>query len=338
MISYVLDRTFLHLVNGLLCLRYPVEAYRTARGRRGYPDIACPTHLSELFLWRRLFDTNPVFPVLADKLAARGHISARCPELASPDVLWVHSDPKAAAAEPVSDETVIKANHGCDMNLFPKGDETAQSREALFRRWLGTDYSRRRKEWCYRDIPRRIFAERKIKARRLVDILVHCCDGKAVAIAVIFEHKTDWDRFSFYRPDGTEIGRYMREGRSWVCFRLGPLKEILTDTRIVTKAVEAAEKIAKGLDYVRVDFMSDETDIYAGELTFYHRSGYVPPSPRKSDNLYALIAANWDLRNSWFVASRHNGWRGAYARALGRVLAHQSRRQKRKQVDQRVSA
>lgn len=321
----VADRFFLHLFNAAIFLRHPVEVLRVARDRGGYPDIACPSHQSERLLWRKLFDHNPLFPVLADKVRARDYVAARCPDIAAPELLWSHADAAAAAAEGTSADVVIKANHGCDMNLFPDGTETRDSCESLYRRWLATDYSARRKEWCYRDIPRRIFAERRIRAKRLVDILVHCCDGKTVGVAVIFAHKTDHDRYSFYRPDGSEIGRFLREGRKWDCFRLGPLDEILDDPSIVTRAMAAGEKISAGLDYARIDFMSDGQALFSGEITFYHRSGYVPPAPRKSDNLYARIAANWDLRQSWFVQTAHRGWRGVYARALGRVLAARAR-------------
>ncbi len=316
----LMDNLILLTVNLLVWLRFPVETFRTARAARGVPNIARPQHLAEKFLWRRLFDHNPRFPQLADKLRVRDHIRLSCPDLPLPALLWSHADAASAAAAGVSAGMVIKANHGCAMNFFPTGDESPATCAALYRRWLDTDYSAMRKEWAYRDIPRRVFSESRIKADDLIEISVHCCNGQTAGVAIFFDHKAEIERSSFYGPDGYEIGRFLREGKKWQCCRLGPLDKVLPDAGIVTRAMAAAARIGAGLDYVRVDFLCDGTALYPGELTFYHRAGYVPPTPPGSDNLYSRIANLWDLRQSWFLTSPQTGWRALYAAALARAV------------------
>ncbi len=308
-------------VNLCLCLRYPVEAYRTARAMRRFPNIALPDHIAERLLWRRLIDHNPRFPVYADKLRCKDFIRSRVPDLAIPETVWVHDDPARAAAEGTSTDLVIKANHGCDMNFFPKGGESPQDCEAMYRGWLGTDYSLVRKEWCYRDIPRRIFAERRINAKRLVDANIRCSDGKALLTSVIHDNKTDAMRYSYYLPDGSEFGYLAKgDGGKPELRKIGPITEVLGDMALYARMIDAAEKITVGMDYARVDFMTDGFEVYGGEITLYPSAGYVPYMPPALPNHFRITTDGWDLRKSWFVSTPARGWRGTYARAMRHLL------------------
>jgi len=44
-----------------------------------------------------------------------------------------------------------------------------------------------------------------------------------------------------------------------------------------------AEKLAEGRDYIRVDFLVSDGHVYVGELTSYHRSGFIRFEPDKQD-------------------------------------------------------
>lgn len=48
---------------------------------------------------------------------------------------------------------------------------------------------------------------------------------------------------------------------------------------------ELAQKLSKGIPEVRVDFYDINGQVYFGELTFYHESGFAPFYPKE-----------WDLR------------------------------------------
>ena len=59
----------------------------------GYlPNPAAPESYHERVLWRKIFDRNPLFVTLTDKLAAKAHMSSACPELALPRTLWSGRD------------------------------------------------------------------------------------------------------------------------------------------------------------------------------------------------------------------------------------------------------
>lgn len=46
---------------------------------------------------------------------------------------------------------------------------------------------------------------------------------------------------------------------------------------------ELAQKLSKDIPEVRVDFYDINGQVYFGELTFYHQSGFAPFSPEKWD-------------------------------------------------------
>ena len=46
---------------------------------------------------------------------------------------------------------------------------------------------------------------------------------------------------------------------------------------------ELAQKLSKGIPEVRVDFYDINGQVYLGELTFYHQSGFAPFSPEEWD-------------------------------------------------------
>ena len=46
---------------------------------------------------------------------------------------------------------------------------------------------------------------------------------------------------------------------------------------------ELAKNLSKGIPEVRVDFYDINGQVYFGELTFYHQSGFAPFSPEEWD-------------------------------------------------------
>ncbi|WP_246671483.1 hypothetical protein [Mesorhizobium sp. B2-4-12] len=120
----------------------------------GYlPNPAAPVRYNELVLWRKIVDRNPLFVTLTDKLAAKVYIRDACPGIAMPETLWCGRDAANIPPGLLTSAAVIKANHGCAMNIFVSEggpDRAAIVRKA--RRWQRERYGRRHGEWAYRPI------------------------------------------------------------------------------------------------------------------------------------------------------------------------------------------
>lgn len=302
------DRTLRAIADALITLAHPRLAV-TFRRRMGYwPRPALPERLHEKFLWRKLFDRDPRHVELSDKLLAKLHVRKRWPDIRVPAVYWQGADPAEVPEAILAGDCAIKANHGSGMNLFVRAGAVDRARlTVLARRWLRRVYGRRHREWAYRKIPARLFAEQLlVKDGALVspDYKLYVTGGECV-----------YGFVKFNRHDATVHEAVLdRDGRP---------HPVLTDSGMTGRAVdrpahwdrlvEAAEAMGADLDCVRVDLYEIGGEVWFSEFTFYSQAGYCWIDDRE---LLSQLNRKWDISRSWFLSTPQTGIKGAYARLL----------------------
>ena len=137
------------------------------KAENGYlPWLASPTSFNEHIFARKFFALLPM-PSLADKLAAKDFVKARLGDECLPAVAWVGDDiGELFAAKPPTGRYVLKANHGCESNLFlnlpddltAKRDEIEQWATSWLARRFGYDWG----EWQYCTFKPKLFLEKFI--------------------------------------------------------------------------------------------------------------------------------------------------------------------------------
>lgn len=268
------------------------------RRRMGYwADPAWPRTHNERMLWRKLFDHNPAFVVLSDKVAAKPYIAERCPGLPQARVLWVGSDPDAVPAG----DAMLKFNKGSGTNLAVRGG--VPSREEAVRTMRGwMKRGRRREEWGYWAIEPKLLAEELLELGGNglpTDIKVHMCNGVLTHMWVV--DKPSGDSLTL-DAEGREIdgwGTGYEAALAW-SDQIGELGRT---------AARLAPQLAAGFDYVRVDFLVARGELYAGELTYYPAAGF---DRWHNPDMAGRLEAAWDIRQSWFVRTGS----GPYVEAL----------------------
>jgi hypothetical protein len=283
------------------------------------PDVARPVLFSERMLWRKLFDRNPDFVTFSDKLACKRWIAERLPDLPIPRVLWDGERPEDIPQELIRTGVAIKANHGSTFNLLIR--DTPPPREQVVetaRRWLATEWGRRRGEWPYAQVPRRVFVEELIApppGETLYDVKMHACAGDIAFCNLFTETKTPLQRSGRYAPDGTPLAEAVPGSGA-----------LPADTPLPPgfhRAVAFGRRLGRDMDYARLDFLVHGEQVFAGEITVFTAAGYRDFSPP----LAARIGPLWDLRRSWFLregASRGGWLTRAYAAAATRALDAQT--------------
>ena len=89
----------------------------------GYPlDLKNPRSFNEKLCWRKIYDRNPLFPIIVDKIAVRKYVvervgTERAVELLIP-LFFETQNPATIPFQLLPDEYVVKANHGSGMNLI----------------------------------------------------------------------------------------------------------------------------------------------------------------------------------------------------------------------------
>ena len=132
-------------------------AYAHAHNGRK-PRLLRPRRFTEKMQWRKLFDLNPIYAVISDKLAVRDFIATRVGTDVLVPLLWVGNDPSAVPFDAFDPPYVIKSTHASGRVLIvrQRQDADVDAAVATFRDWLGTCYGTTKDEPGYVPVPRRL--------------------------------------------------------------------------------------------------------------------------------------------------------------------------------------
>ena len=296
-----------YLINGWIYLLHPNLVVRFVLKLRRLPNVAVPRTAADRFLWRKIFDRNPLFPELCDKLRAKQYVARKCPELNIPKVLWSGTDFHDIPDDVLKEPVVLKSNHASGQIAFVDhdGPDRAHLKQQTDR-WLSRAYGQEKGEWGYRNIDRKIFVEELLlgpDGDHLLDVNVYVVNGRVQHVQCM--------RDSYGADPNTT--RYDRDGNP-----LEPHDSPKFTYRVVDvpdqypRLIELAERLGADFDHIRCDFYLVGDAIYFGELTLYALSGY----PEDDSWLEKRWQRNWDLRQSWFLSTPQVGWRRTYAHWL----------------------
>ena len=246
---------------------------RTARARlhltyawrhRRLLDLAAPIRFTELVQHSKLHDRDLRMAVMADKVAVKGIVADRLgPEWVVP-LLWTGA---ALPDRPEWDQRVIlKARHGCNQNRVVSGGSDAWHAAArASRRWMRGAYGAWLDEWLYAQIPRGLLIEPFIGVGRQlpVDYKIYVFGGAATHVQV--------------HLDRGKKHRWFVHDTDWNAVAGGP--PTVPRPSALTAMLAAAETLARGFDFVRVDFYQPASQPLFGEMTFYPGSGLDPFDP-----------------------------------------------------------
>lgn len=299
-------------INLALYAQHPRLIWKFLRKTHRLPNIATPHTLEEKFLWRKIFDHNPLFGEVCDKIRSKPYAARLCPEILLPKVVWTGTDSNDIPEEFLNERYILKANHASGYNLFlPYPSDSRPSLARLTQRWLNTSFGTKMGEWAYSVIDRKLFVESMIDANSdlpLVEYKIHMCNGKTVLSARIEQRAGKAPLAAMLDHTGAAISGHA--GGKYEHCELG-------DTSMYAKVLKMSETIGAAFDYARIDTYTLGEDIYFGEVTIYSSSGY--PS-NNNQELRQRWNDNWDLRKTWFLQTQHSGWKGRYADDLRTYL------------------
>jgi len=308
------DTIVLFAMNAWIYVRHPVWMARTAIRQRALPNIAVPAKFREKRIWRIIFDRNPLFPLFGDKMAAKTWMIDHAPILSAAPVLWSTKTLEELPRNAFQAGTVVKANSGCNQNLFLRCEpDNVEAIERLIEKWLSSPYRERdgKKYWPNPD--QIVFGEAIITSPTgpLIDLNIFCRDGVVDFVVATIGEKTAKERIGYFTPDGDRIGCIMRDqkyARDW----LPP--DFHVPARY-SEAIMAASTLSIGIDFVRVDIISANDNLYACEMTPFPGTGQFDQTAFVKN-----WARSWDIRSAWFMCQPQRGATERYRKALERQL------------------
>ena len=255
----------------------PDDAGRAARLRinltylwrhRRLPRLHDPALFTELVQLRKLRDHNPRMPLMADKVAVKGIVADSLGHEWVIPMLW--SGNELPARSPCDQPVVVKSRHGCNQNAFIRNnpDDWSAARSAS-KRWMRRDYGRWLDEWLYAHIPRGLLIEPWIGAGDdlPVDYNFYVFGGQATHVQV--------------HLDRARCHRWFMFDIDWRAIA-DDAPPVLRPTALPAM-IAAAEQLAQGFDFARVDFYQPGNQPLFGEICFYPGSGLDPFNPSGLD-------------------------------------------------------
>lgn len=234
-------------------------------------DLDHPRLFGEKIQWLKLYDELELKTRLADKYLVRDWVKTKIGEEYLIPILGVWDDFDQIDFNTLPNQFCLKMNHGSGMNFVVKDKAQMNMRKArkLFKAWEQTPFYAGTLELQYRDIPRKIIAEKYIEemSGSLMDYKIHCFHGKPFMIQVLcdrdLESHTAKDAYYDinWNRDYTLISSFTSV--DWEIEKPDNLESMIA----------LAERLSKGIKYVRVDLYNLNGKILFGEMTFTPKSG-----------------------------------------------------------------
>ena len=289
-------------------LRYPHLLSRYWRTFRQFPDVAFPRSFNEKLLWRKVFDRDPRYGPMTDKLAARDIVRAVVPEVATPEIFWSGDTPEDLPPEILQQPCVLKTNRGSGWNMFnwTANHLTWSEVVSYFKSKSKRVYGHRLGEWTYGMFKQKFYAEELFvdpDGRVPDDFNFHIFAGRVLTITLIHDRFGDRAHASLNRDLSSTDS-------VWELYRV--YDEVQAEA-IHYKMIEIAERLAVGTDYIRVDLFCHNDKIYFREFTFFPGSGL---SKRNMGEGELERNTVWDLSRASFLAGAETGWKQAYRKLL----------------------
>lgn len=248
-------------------------------------DLRHPVTLSEKICHRMLYDRNPLYTLLADKLAVRDYVHARTDQLRIVPLLGVYHKVSDIDFNALPQRFVLKCNHDSGSAVVCLDKDELNVGAAINKLSLALKknmyYSTR--EWQYKDIAPVILCEKYIdvfthgnKNQTPEMLRLHCFHGVAEVIEADFTDEEGNGYINVYNR-AWQLQPYQMEYPN--------TPGAIPEPDLLQPAIGASERLAKGIDYCRIDLMPTQEGIYFSEITLSPRRGKLK-----------IVPAEWDTR------------------------------------------
>lgn len=236
-------------------------------------NLLSPNTFSEKIQWLKINDRKDIYTILVDKYKVREYIKEKLGEEYLIPLIGIWDDPDDIDFNKLPDQFVLKCNHNSGLGMCICKDKSkldiSKVRREL-KKGLKQDYYLTGREWPYKNVSRKIIAEKYMKNEHeteLKDYKFFCFNGEPKYCQVISDRSTNEtiDFFDMKWNHQEFIGLNSKCSNS---------KHPIAKPVTFEKMKEFAYILAKNTKFVRIDFYEIEKKLYFGEITFYPASGF----------------------------------------------------------------
>ena len=247
-----------------------------------WPNLNNPETFSEKLQWIKIHDRRPEYTTMVDKYAVKQYVADIIGEKYIIPTIAIWNNVEQIDWNSLPKKFVLKTTHGggscgvviCrDKDTFDKHVAVEQLIHSLKQ-----DIYRSYREWPYKNVPKRIIAEKYMEDCQggdLLDYKFFCFRGEPKYCQVIGGRDTmmtidfydmKWQHQSFHEPRDYPFS-----------------KNLHNKPKNFEEMKLLATKLAKDYPFLRVDFYDINGRVFFGELTFFPTSGMGGFDPKEWD-------------------------------------------------------
>lgn len=242
-------------------------------------NLKNPQRFNEKLQWMKLYYRKNEFIQMVDKARAKQYVASVIGEEYIIPTIGVWNSYREIDFKQLPNQFVLKTTHdsGGVVLVENKSKILYEEVEKKINKSMRTSYYKVGREWVYKSVKPQIIAE-EFLGSNIQDYKLFCFNGKVRMTLVCSERFTDsglcedffdndWNHMDLRRPKHDNLQRLIKKPEN---FR---------------QMKEMAEKLAKGIPFVRIDFYEVEGKVYFGEITFYPASGFEGFKPKEWDEI-----------------------------------------------------
>lgn len=248
-------------------------------------DLHNPKTYSEKLQWLKLYDRRPEYITMVDKVAVKDYVTRIIGDEFIIPTLGVWDKPEEIDWEKLPSQFVLKCTHDSGGLVICRDKSKLDKAAAIkkLRKCLKRNYFKIWREWPYKDVPKRIIAEKYISpepdVKDLPDYKFFCFNGEVKALFVATDRQKPGEdvKFDFFDAEFNHLP--FKQGHEHA--NVTPQKP-----RNFDQMKRVASLLSKGIPHARVDLYEVGDKVLFGEVTLFHFSGMVPFRPDNWDTTF----------------------------------------------------
>lgn len=264
---------------------YIKTMYRLSTGQK--LNLESPQTFGEKLQWLKLNNRTPEYTMYADKYEVRKYIRDKIGEEYLVPLLGVWDRPEDIDFSILPDKFVLKCNHNSGTGMYICTDKSRIDTKSVvkgLKKGINENYYLKGREWPYKNIRRRIIAEKFLadNSGGLIDYKFFCFNGYVDCVMVCIDRHINDTKFYFFDNEWN-LKRINVRGKN------APDDFTLPKPDCISEMFKITETLSKNFPFVRVDLYESEGTIYFSELTFYPSSGFDPNILPETDAYFGTL-------------------------------------------------
>lgn len=249
-------------------------------------NLNSPKTFNEKIQWLKLYDRNPEYTKMVDKYKVKEYVAEHIGEKYIIPTLGVWERFEDINFDKLPEQFVLKCTHdsGSVSIIRDKYNFDYDAVREKYTHALQKNYYDAGREWPYKNVRPRIIAEELLQREdgcEIVDYKFMCFGGEVRCIFICTNR---------FEKSGLRVTFYDTNWRKMPFERHYPSESVpFEKPKSFNEMRMIAEKLSKGIPFVRIDFYEINERPLVGEITFYPGGGYEQFDP----DIWDEILGSW---------------------------------------------